>query len=127
MIQLLTQGNGVVVPTGNSEMRCCTENPTMQPKCSISHGLWFMVTSFLLHHSVTVSGHFSSRRFLCQRPGVTGQNIPRPEYTQVYYSLGQFIHRGIFWPKPIYTPSGANVYLGVKIGPGHNIPEYNLA
>src|SRR6218665_693102 len=44
--------------------------------------------------------------------GVTGQNIPRPEYTRVYCGLCQFILRGIFWPMPIHTPSGHNI-LGV--------------
>src|SRR6218665_76025 len=49
--------------------------------------------------------------------GVTGQNIPpaglysglkhpRLDYTRVYYGLGQFILRGILWPRPIHTPSG---------------------
>jgi len=47
-------------------------------------------------------------------PGVTGQNIPRPEYTRVYYSLGQFILRGIFWPRPIHTPSGHNILRGIN-------------
>ena len=28
--------------------------------------------------------------------GVTGQNIPLPEYTRLYYGLGQFIPRDIF-------------------------------
>src|SRR6218665_1521792 len=53
-------------------------------------------------------------------PGVTGQNIPlagiypglkrpRLDYTRVYYGLGQFIPRGILWPRPIHTSSGQNI------------------
>src|SRR6218665_1374208 len=53
--------------------------------------------------------------------GVTGQSIPptglypglkrpRLDYTRVYmyYGLGQFISRGILWPRPIHSPSGQN-------------------
>jgi len=54
------------------------------------------------------------------RTGVTGQNIPptgiypglkrpRLDYTRVYYGLGQFIPRGILWPRPIHTSSGQNI------------------
>ena len=50
-------------------------------------------------------------------PGVTGQSIPPPgvypglkqprlDYTGVYYGLGQFIPRGILWPRLIHTPLG---------------------
>src|SRR6218665_3191236 len=59
---------------------------------------------------------------LCTKvnPGVTGQNIPpagiypglkrpRLDYTRVYYGLGQFIPRGILWPRPIHTSSGQNI------------------
>src|SRR6218665_2845541 len=59
------------------------------------------------------------RRF---SPGVTGQNIPpariypglkrpRLDYTRVYYGLGQFISRGILWPRPIHTPSGQIIHV----------------
>jgi len=52
--------------------------------------------------------------------GVTCQNIPpagsypglkrpRLDYTRVYYGLGQFIPRGILWPRPIHIPSGQNI------------------
>ena len=50
--------------------------------------------------------------------GVTGQNIPRPKYTRVYYSLDQFIPRGIFWPRPIHTPSGYNILVPGQFGAG---------
>src|SRR6218665_945473 len=46
-------------------------------------------------------------------PGVTGQ-YPRPEYTRVYYGLGQFIFRGIIWPRPIHTTSGHNILRGIN-------------
>src|SRR6218665_326929 len=53
-------------------------------------------------------------------PGVTGQNIPpagiypglkwpRLDYTRACYGLGQFIPRGILWPRPIHTSSGQNI------------------
>src|SRR6218665_2586401 len=60
--------------------------------------------------------------------GVTGQNIPPAGvypgilwprsilYPGVYFGLGQFIP-----PQAIVHPAG------VQIGPGHNIPGYNLA
>src|SRR6218665_1555336 len=49
--------------------------------------------------------------------GVTGQNIPqagfypglkrpRLNYTRVFYGLGQFIPRGILWPRTSHTLSG---------------------
>ena len=60
---------------------------------------------------------------LCNKigAGVTDQRIPpagvypglkRPwlDYTRVYYELGQFIPRGILWPRPIHTPQ-AKLYL----------------
>ena len=47
-------------------------------------------------------------------PGVTGSIIPRPDYTRVHYGLGQFIPRGIIWPRPIYTPSGHNILLSIN-------------
>ena len=59
------------------------------------------------------------------KPGVTGQNItpagiypglkrPRLDYTRVYYGLGQFIPRGIFWP---VTPGRIipDIYLHVYV------------
>ena len=50
--------------------------------------------------------------YYAYRPSITGQIIPRPEYTRVYYGLGQFISRGIYYglgPRPIHTPSGYNI------------------
>src|SRR6218665_1436293 len=58
--------------------------------------------------------------------GVTGQNIPpagsypglkrpRLDYTRVYYGIGQFIPRGILWPRPIHTPSGQIISLMISI------------
>src|SRR6218665_1690713 len=54
-------------------------------------------------------------------PGVTGQSIspaglysglkrPKLDYTRVYYGLGQFIPRGILWPRPIHTFSGQIIH-----------------
>src|SRR6218665_2571856 len=51
----------------------------------------------------------------CNRPEYTPARIypglkrPRLDYTRVYYGLGQFIPRGILWPRPIYTSSGQNI------------------
>src|SRR6218665_3771331 len=39
------------------------------------------------------------------RPGITGQNIPRPGYTRPI-TLYIKAARGILWPRPILTPSG---------------------
>src|SRR6218665_868031 len=58
--------------------------------------------------------------------GVTGQNIPpaglypglkrpRLDYTRVYYGLGQFILRGIVWPRPIHTPIRPNYTRMISI------------
>ena len=43
--------------------------------------------------------------------GVTGQNISP---AGVYYGLGQFIPRVIFWPRQIPTPSGHNIPRGIN-------------
>src|SRR6218665_2141821 len=46
----------------------------------------------------------------CNRPEYTpaglypGLKGPRLDYTRVYYGLGQFIPRGILWPRLIHTP-----------------------
>src|SRR6218665_1983912 len=51
----------------------------------------------------------------CNRPEYTPAGIypglkrPRLDYTRVYYGLGQFIPRGILWPRPIHTSSGQNI------------------
>src|SRR6218665_3788737 len=55
---------------------------------------------------------------------------PRPEYTRVYYGLGQLILRGIFWPMPIHTPSGHNILRRInwpRPEYTRNIPGYNLS
>jgi len=42
--------------------------------------------------------------------GVTGQNIPPAGvYPGILWPIGQFIPRGIFWPRPIHIPSGHNI------------------
>ena len=58
-------------------------------------------------------------------PGVTGQSIPpaglypglkqpRLDYTRVYYGLGQFIPRGILWPRPIHASSGQIIHHAIN-------------
>ena len=66
-------------------------------------------------------------------PGVTGCIIPRHrlypglnrarlDYTRVYYVLGQFIPRGMNWPRPVQVPQAILYSLWVWTGLGHNIP-----
>src|SRR6218665_473265 len=72
--------------------------------------------------------YFVPSAFICKKifagtknifAGVTGQSIPpaglypglkrpRLDYTRVYYGLGQFIPRGILWPRTSHTPSVPN-------------------
>src|SRR6218665_1017197 len=56
-----------------------------------------------------------------------GLKRPRPDYTRVYYSLGQLYtpgyimaSAGMNWPRPYYTP-------GYKLAYRPNIPGYNSA
>jgi len=48
----------------------------------------------------------------CEGSGVTGPIIPRPDYTRVYYGLGQFIPWDILWP--VRTPSGYKLAQAIK-------------
>src|SRR6218665_1805059 len=76
----------------------CLRRPTMT--------LWYQVHVFL-RWMISNIGFNTTQRIkidLQKRSGVTGQNIPRPNYTRVYYGLRQFIPRDIFWPRPIHTP-----------------------
>src|SRR6218665_2918874 len=62
----------------------------------------------ILYPPARLSGGMNKSICRLEYTGVTGQNIPQPEYTLVYYGLGQFIPLGIFWPRPIHTTSGHN-------------------
>ena len=55
MIQLLMQGRGAVIPTGNLETCCCTENLTMQSKCILSQikRLVFQLeNNYIIHYMI---------------------------------------------------------------------------
>jgi len=70
------------------------------------------------HRFIYKTQQIISIMFFCEyRPGVTMQSIPpaglypglkrpRLDYTLVYYDLGQFIRRGILWPRSMHTPLG---------------------
>ena len=77
----------------------------------------YLIIKSIIYNNNTVL-HFSLYTHLpyLSYTGVPGQSIPpagiyppRLDYTRVYYSLGQFIPRGVLWPRPIHTSSGQNI------------------
>src|SRR6218665_810470 len=99
-----SRGQGVPLHMGFHKLgaytnlnKCIAYPRTLYPTCYMDSlpQLYFTQTSYLDNR--------------CNRPEYTpGRSIPG--YIIAY--IGQSIPRGIFWPRPIHTPSGHNILRG---------------
>src|SRR6218665_1797698 len=105
-----------------SVSRCGHTAYLSSPVMLVRSTSWNLLAVYILNNTCIVLQSSSTRYQIHKtKPGVTGQNIPpagvypglkrpRLDYTRVYYSLGQFILRGILWPRLIHTPSGQIIH-----------------